>query len=350
MKHFNFLIVGQGLAGTLLSYQLIKKSQSFLVIDDIKFISSSKVAAGMFSPVGGKRMLKTWLSETLIEYLNNSYLDIEKILNTKFYYQQSILQAFQDNEIEIYNKINNLDENDERKKYINTNNKNFENINTNSGSILLNGGGWINTEVLLNTFENYLKSKNQLINDVFDYKYLEKQNDVWIYKDLSFDNIVFCEGHKAINNPFFNWIPFQLCKGEVININVKDISKDYILKKGIYLVNLNNDIYKVGASYEWKDLSLESTEKGINFITDKLDKFIKPKYNIIKKLSGIRPTVLDKKPLLGEHNENKNMYIFNGLGTKGVMIAPYFSSVLLDFVLDKKELPNEVNITRFIKT
>ncbi|MFN8577184.1 MAG: FAD-dependent oxidoreductase [Candidatus Sericytochromatia bacterium] len=346
MKHYNFLIVGQGLAGSLLTYQLIKQNKSFLVIDDNSKLSSSKVAAGMFCPVGGKRMLKTWLADNLIEKLDKVYTELETFLNTTFYYKQDIIQYFNDNELEHFNKLINIPKNDERSIYIDLNKKTFKNI-YDSSSITIKDGGWVNTEILLNSFEHYLKSNNYLINNLIDYKKIQKIDNKWIYNDFSFDNIVFCEGYKSINNPFFNYLPFQLSKGEVITVNIKEMPNEFILKKGVYLVSLDNETYKVGASYEWKDLSLDSTEKGVEFIKNKLNTLIKSDYIINNKLVGIRPTILDKKPLLGEHSENKNMYIFNGLGTKGVMLAPYFSEVLIDFILNKKPLPLEVDIKRF---
>lgn len=350
MKHFNFLIVGQGLAGSLFAYHLLKENKSFLVLDNNNEISSSKVAAGMFSPVGGKRMLKTWLADDLINYLDNIYLDLENILQTKFYYKQKILHVFQENESNIYDSVSNLTFDDERYQYIEKSSKlseDFNNLNNSIGSIIINKAGWVNTEKLLNSFSNYLKNNNQLLNEQMIYSDLIYKDNKWYYKEYSFDKVVFCEGFKSTKNPYFKYLPFQLCKGEVINIEVENLSKNYILKKGIYLVNLKENNYKVGASYEWKDLSLETTEKGINSIKNKLDKFIITDYKIIRKTAGIRPTVLDKKPLLGEHKDFKNMYIFNGLGTKGVMLAPYFSKILSDFILYNKEIPLEVDIKRF---
>lgn len=349
MNQFKFLVVGQGLAGTLFSYQLLKCNQSFIVIDNNYNLSSSKVAAGMFSPVGGKRMLKTWLAETLLENLDNTYLELESLLNTKFYFKQKILQIFQQNELEIYNHISDLPKDDPRKQYIEINNeiKNFKHIDNSFGSAFINKGGWINTEELINSFSDYLKSKNQVINIEINYDDLYFKDNKWHYKNYIFDKVIFCEGFKSIHNPYFKHLPFQLCKGEVLHVDIKNIEKDFILKKGIYLVNLKNDIYKVGASYEWKDLTLSPTQKGIDFIINKLKNFINSDYKIITTKAGIRPTVLDKKPLIGEHHDFKGLYIFNGLGTKGVMLAPYFSEMLINNILYNKEILSDVDIKRF---
>lgn len=348
MKQFDFLIVGQGLAGTLLAYQLIKRNKTFLVFNDKRQLSSSQVAAGMFNPVGGKRMLKTYMTEILLEHADKTYRELERFLDTKFYFPEKILHVFQ-NEEERLKADKSLDS-EAVSKYITVNNEIYENLNTDFGSIIINEGGWVNTHKFLESFEKYLITNQQIIFEKINYDELLIKNSQCLYKDMSFKKVIFCEGYKSTENPFFKYLPFQLSKGEIINIKADDLPKDYILKKGIYLVYLGNNTYKVGASNEWKDLSLSRTDKGVNFLKEKLSLFLKNEYQITEKFAGIRPTVLDKKPLLGEHPEYSNLYIFNGLGTKGVMLSPYLSEIMVNYLIKSENIPDEFNINRFIKS
>ena len=345
MKETKYLIVGQGLAGTLLSYFFEKEKKDFLIFTSPNKKPSSFVSAGMFNAIGGKRFLKTWLADELLEFAKTTYKNIEKDLNLNLYHEEEILNFFQ-NQDEKNLSLKKLEEK-ENSTYLKLDNHKYNGIKDENGYISIKNGGWLNVPLLLQSFEKYFQ--NKLIYEDINFQELKYKNEKWIYKDYSFDKIIFCEGYHAINNPFFKEIKFLLCKGQVISIkdNKKILDRNKVFKKGIYLVNTEENIYKVGATYEWNDLTEEITEKGINDLTNKLKNFLDIDYEIIKKEVGIRPTVSDKKPILGEHPNYKNIYIFNGLGTKGVMLSPYFAKQIFDFIINEKPILKEVDINRF---
>ncbi len=344
MKEFEFLIIGQGLAGTVLSYSLLKLNKNIFVISDNK-LSSSKVAAGMFNFVGGKRMIKTWLAESLLENLEGFYQNFEKFLDTKFYHSQNIVHVFQNNDekIQTDKRLNEID----YLKYLELNDETYKNINSSFGQINLKNGGWVDTKKMIESFSDYLEKKEIVSFEKFDYSKIVFENNKIIYKDMIFDKIIFCEGYKANENPYFNHIPFQLSKGEVIIIKTDKALEENIFKKGIYIVSLGNNYYKVGATNEWKELNENTTEKSLEYFKEKLHNFFNVRYEIVSQQAGIRPTIIDKKPILGSHTNYGNIYIFNGLGTKGVMLSPYFSQILLDKIFNNIDIPKDVDVRRF---
>lgn len=346
MEKYDFLIVGQGLAGTILSYLLLKENKKVLIIDDNSF-SSSKVAAGMFNIIGGKRMIKTWMAEEILQSANIIYPELEKFLNTKFYYPTNIVHAFQSEKEKVQTEKR-LEESEYLDYFKFSPEINFDQLNLPLGYINIKGGGWLDIKTMIERFRDYLISKNMILTEQLNYQDLVYQNQQYIYKDFISDNIAFCEGYKSKDNPFFT-IPFQFSKGEVVVIKTKEKLPDNIFKKGIYLVNLENNLYKVGATYEWQDLEIKITQKGLDFFKSKLDELLEIEYEIIDQYSGIRPTILDKKPVIGEHQNYKNMYLFNGLGTKGTLLAPYFANKAIDFMLNKTELSDDIDIKRFEK-
>lgn len=347
MLEYDFLIVGQGLAGTLLTYFLQQENKKVFVISNNNENNSSEVAAGMFNPVGGKRMLKTWMAEELLECVEETYPKLEKLLDSKFYNKQNILHTFQDEKEKIQAEKRLEDE--DVSKYISLNNEQNENLKTEYGALNVIGGGWVNTKILLRSFRKYLKENNSFLEEDFNYSELIYKENKWNYKNYSFDKVVFCEGYKATNNPFFNELPFLLSKGEVISFNANNLPKETILKKGIYMVDLGNDTFKSGTTYEWKDLTETPTQSGLEKLTTKLDNFLNVEYAIKEHWAGVRPTVSDKKPILGEHNKNKGVYIFNGLGTKGVMLSPYFANQMKNYLVYSKDLISDVDVNRFYK-
>ena len=168
------------------------------------------------------------------------------------------------------------------------------------------------------------------------------------YKHLSANQLVFCEGHLVSQNPFFDWIPTKPAKGEVITIKCDDLNLDVnILNKGIFILPLGNSIYKVGATYEWNELTDIPTSKGLMEIETKLKTVITSSFTVINHEAGIRPSVIDRRPVIGTHHTIKNIHVFNGFGTKAVMLAPYFANQFVNQFQLKENLDDEVNVSRF---
>jgi glycine/D-amino acid oxidase-like deaminating enzyme len=327
--HYNILIVGQGLAGTLLSYQLFKNNINFLVIDNGEF-SASKVAAGMFTPVGGKRFLPTNKINELLPYAISIYKDIEKILNIKFLYEQDIVNYFSSKD--LYEIAFKRFYQDELKAYLQKNSYNFDDyFYNNYNSLIIKRGGWVNTEILLEKWKEFLKRNNSYIQEDLKYSDLSIGKNKIYYKNLSFNKLVFCEGYKAINNPFFKNLPFQLSKGEMLKIK-SNLPKNIIIKKQIYLVNFESNIYKIGSTYEWNDLNNTPSIRGLRKIKNELSKILKKEYTILEHLSGIRATTRNRELIIKKSDKYESIFIFNGLGTKGVINAPYYSRLTYEFV------------------
>jgi len=344
--HINYLIVGQGLAGTLLAYELSKLNKNILVVNEEKELTSSKVAAGMFNPISGKRMVIGWKTSELLEASEKTFTELEGLLNKPFFFKQNIFNVF--GSVKEQNDLSVRMEDAAFAKYVNMEVEQEPNVKQVFSAFEITGSGWVNLSVLLEGYAQILKEQNTLQNEVFDYSELKYENEKWHYKNFVTDKIVFCEGYKNIENPYFNWLPFLLCKGDVLIIKCK-LTEKKIVKKGIYLVSIGEGLYKVGATYEWNDLSETPSEKGRQFLIEKLNELLDTEYEIVNHIAGIRPTTKDRRAVVGEHPEHKGMYILNGLGTKGVMQAPYLTKELISHMENNKELENEISIKRFIK-
>ncbi|MFO7674135.1 MAG: FAD-dependent oxidoreductase, partial [Lutibacter sp.] len=168
------------------------------------------------------------------------------------------------------------------------------------------------------------------------------------YNDVIASKIVFCEGFGLKNNPFFNELPMQEAKGELITIHAPNLNIDFMIKSAVFVLPLGNYNYKIGATFNWKDKTQLPTEEGKNELTAKLDTFIKAPYTIVEHVAGIRPTVKDRRPLAGKHPKHQNLAVLNGLGTRGVMIAPTLAKALYNHLENGIALDNEISIARFL--
>ena len=209
--------------------------------------------------------------------------------------------------------------------------------------------GYVDTALLLQVYRNFLIEKGYFKNVSFDYNAVESQKDSVNYQNLSAKNIVFAEGFGMHSNPFFNYLPLDGTKGELFIVKAPALKLPVILNTNVFILPLGNDLYKIGATYNWEDKTDIPTEAGKQELVGKIKEILNCDFEIIEHFAGVRPTVKDRKPLLGTHPIHKNVHIFNGLGTRGVMLGPYMASVLFENIEYDKPIEREFNISRFEK-
>ena len=89
----DYIIVGQGLAGTLLAHELYRQKKTFLVYDDPKQPKASEVAAGLINPVVFRRMTKSWMLDDAFPILESTYRQLEDLLQEKLYYPGQMIKV-----------------------------------------------------------------------------------------------------------------------------------------------------------------------------------------------------------------------------------------------------------------
>jgi glycine/D-amino acid oxidase-like deaminating enzyme len=346
---FDFIIVGQGLAGSVLAISLIKAGFKVCVIDEPKLSLSSKVAAGIWNPVVFKRLTNSWLADELVPELMDFYTWFEQETNSGMIQNRHIIKPFtEEQEKNLWLKKAQTDN-----EFLDK--QTYENLfittqqSITSYSKVLNAG---NLDVIsfLYCAKNYIEHNGMFIEEQFDFDQLKNADSTIHYQSVSSKNIIFCEGHLITQNPFFNWIPMKPAKGEILTIHCEELllEKD-ILNKGIFILPLGNHTYKVGATYEWENLDDTPTEKRKIELQQKLDMVIQTPYAIIKHEAGVRPSVTDRRPVIGCHPELNNYFVFNGFGTKAVMLAPYFAKQFVEHIKHFSPIHPEVDTQRFYK-
>lgn len=348
----DFIIVGQGIAGSVLALSLIKAGYTICVIDQPHLSNSSKIAAGIWNPIVFKRLTKSWLADKLIPELLSFYEYWEKELNTSLLHKRSIIKPFtEEQEKTLWLKK----ANDTESKNIFLDTNTYENLQIDehyfvkSYSKVLQAGN-LDVPHFLESAKNYIKEKQNYIEEEFDYSQLVVTTQEITYKTITAKNCIFCDGHLITKNPYFNWIPMKPAKGETLTIHCPDLQlKNDIFNKGFFILPLGNNLFKVGATYEWEQLNDNPTEKGKTELVQKLNSIITSPYEIIAHDAGVRPSVIDRRPVVGEHPEFKNLFIFNGLGTKAVMLAPYFAKQIVNYIQHNLAIDLEVDPARFKK-
>jgi glycine/D-amino acid oxidase-like deaminating enzyme len=342
----DYIIVGFGLAGLAFAEQLESHNRSYLVFED-NSQNASLVAGGVYNPVILKRFTPVWDAIDQIKIAIPFYKELEKKLDSKFNHTFDIHRIF--TSVEEQNNWFNACDKSFFEDYMipeiiqNTN----DSVNAPFGFGKITNTGKIDTKALLKKYKEYLVDKNQLLYEKFDYSLVKFYGELVAYKDIKAKHVVFCEGFGIKKNPYFKELPLQEAKGELLTIHAPELKIDYLLKSSIFIMPLGNDYYKVGATFNWTDKTLLPTEEGKKELLEKLKKIIAVDFKVVDQVAGIRPTVKDRRPLLGKHLQYKQLAILNGLGTRGVMLAPKMAKQLFDYLENDSPLDEEISITRF---
>ena len=343
----DYIIVGQGIAGTLIAYFLLKENQKVLVVDKFDPLSSSNVAAGIINPVTGRKITKTWRAEEIIPFAKEVYNDLEQELNQKFFYKKKIVKLFSSKK-EEEEWLAYLEKNGEDKyvKPFRKKKKYQPFINIGAGGVELRKGGYVDIRGLIFSFRKMLRDAGLLLEEKFEFDALEIKKKKIVYKDLEAAKVIFCEGYKGRENPYFQWLPFSVTKGELIEIRSEDLPQEKIFNKHYWILPTGDSKFKVGATYNWDEIDCVPSVEARELMLDKLHKIIKVPFEVTEHLAGIRPTVKDRRPLLGEHPEFAQLVMFNGLGSKGASLGPFFAHQLVQHLVHNKPIDKEVHVKR----
>lgn len=347
MINVEFLIVGNGLAGTLLAFEMLGRNLDFRIMASPGKSRASMVAAGMYNPLVFKRMTKSWMADELLPVMNKKYTALEQLLNTKFLYEKDILKPLSTQELLLWNERK-LDE--EFASYIKSvkSSIRFDTIKNASGYGIVTKSGYINIAAFLISSEEYFRQNKYLFDDTFSFDTYRSSSKSYKTGEFNFNKIVFCDGYHLAENPFFNYLPFKPVKGELLEIHSPDLSEEYIINRRVFVLPIGNHRFKVGSTYDWQDISETLTPVGKETIISRLEELIAANYVIVNHWAGIRPTISDRRPVLGKHPVFNNLFLFNGLGTKGVILAPYMALEMVSYLTEQNfTLPKEVQIERF---
>lgn len=348
MIETDYIVVGQGVAGTALSFELLQRRKRVQVFDVPNPKSSSHVAAGIFNPITGRGAVKTWKAEALFNFLKTFYAAQERFLQTRFLYEKNGVRFF--HSLEEKNRIHAKSAEPGMERFIHTETGIglYDNIfKPDLGFFEIKGSGYVHVTVLLHAYKNFLCKNSLLKEEHLDTSLLQFGPDTVIYKNLKAQKIIFCEGTAMVKNTLFHTLPLTPVKGELLDIRAERIPQDRIFQAGIFILPREKDIYTIGATYDRTHLDCEPTEAGKKILLEQLNNFLKVPYEVVAHRAGIRPSVRDRRPLIGPHPDFPNAYIFNGLGTKGVSLAPLLAVQLADHLENKTSLFPEAVIDRF---
>jgi glycine/D-amino acid oxidase-like deaminating enzyme len=341
----DYIIVGQGLAGSLIAYELLKRNKKIIVYDLPGENHSSSVAAGLFNPVTGRRFVKTWKADILFSHLHDFYPEAEKQLKSKFYYALPLYRPFVN--VQEQNKILPDIHSVEDSYMIKANFKSRAlKIDKDLGGAHVKAAGFLDVPVFIGSVRERIQENGKYIHSRFEEKNLIMKVDTIQYGEFKSEKIIFCNGVSASRSKLFGWLPFRPVKGELIFTTIHP-SLEFIYNRNLFVLPFKNEIHKVGSTYDWERIDNIPTEEGKKKLENKLNDILDVNFKTINHIAGIRPATKDRRPFIGRHPQYENIGIFNGLVSKGVSLGPYFAGKFIDSLESNTEIEFEANIKRY---
>jgi glycine oxidase len=339
------LIVGAGLAGICIAYEMHKRQIPFQIIDSGINVSTD-IAAGIINPIVFRRVTTSWRAAEFIPEAKALYAELSAAWGNTYYKEIPIRRAFShQQEIDLWMKkqelpefkpyLKPLDEEDEKcNKVINT-----------FGTGKVYQSGYVEASLLLQDGLKWLEEKDCLRRETFNHAELNPETGS--YQGQVFEQILFCEGYQGIYNPWFSYLPLEATKGEVLTVESKGLTQEESINRKCFVMPIGNHRFRVGATYEWNTPNTEITEEGKNLILENFQSLTNEDTTILSQRAGIRPTTLDRRPLIGSHCRYEKLKIFNGLGAKGFLIAPLLAKEFVSSIETGEKLDKEINIERY---
>jgi len=346
----DYIIVGQGIAGTLLAHFLQKANQKVYVFDPGSKSAASQVAAGIINPITGRRYVKSWRVDELIPFARNTYGQMEEELGIRIFHEHRIIRTLF-NQVEENNWLSRTAEPGYDSYMLDT--AQLAEYQEHTVPVFRYGevqqAAQVDIGTLSLAYREKLLSEGVYQQTTFDFDQLEMLPKGVRYGAIEAKGIVFCEGAQAKENPFFQYLPFGGVKGEVLIVRIPKAEFSKIFKHRVFIVPLTDGLYWIGATYDRKYDHEQPTEKGRQFLEERLSDILKLPFEVMEHRAAIRPTVKDRRPFLGTHPDFPSLFIFNGLGTKGASLGPFWANHMTEYLLKGQPLDGAVDIDRFNK-
>lgn len=350
-KRFDYLIIGQGLAGTALAWTLFQRGYQPLIIDRCEETTSSKIAAGLITPITGLRLVVSWRLDEFLPFAVNFYRGIEEKTDCHFLELKPMLRLFASDQ--------------EQEQYRLRSQTHFPELVTvpaplaeqtdfelSRGGFEMHGGGKLDVPTYLNASRDWFRNQN-----CFREADIDPERDLKWEADsvqlprlgVTADKILFCQGIQAQHNPWFESVPFEGVKGEILTLKIPGLTEQRVVNRGVWLAHWKADLYRAGSTYDREHLDCEPTAAGRAEIINRLTEFLKRPFEVIDHRAAIRPVIRGRLPVLGLHPQNPHIGFFNGFASKGSLQTPWMANHFVDVLEGKVPPEKQLDLSRKLK-
>ena len=343
-----YLVVGQGIAGLQVAYQLYKRSLPFRVIDRSGMQTASLTAAGLVNPVTGRRMVKSWRIDELLPVAREIYTELQDLLGPSILQPRTIYRAlFSPKEVNDWQSRTAQDGYDTYLTTQSVTTSLLDTVQDYEQIVRINQALQIDLVELLLNWKKKLDEENLLIEANFDFSQLQVSECGIDHAGEMYSHVIFCEGSGVLQNPYFGHLPWRPAKGEALIVRLHDYALHDIVKHKVFIAPLGDDTYWIGATLHNRFDTSAPTPSGLQDLLERLRLATPSRVEVLSHRAALRPATKDRRPIIGRHPGHPELVLFNGMGTKGTSLAPFFARQLVDHLVADAPLDPEVDIRRF---
>lgn len=344
------LIVGQGIAGTVLALRLQEAGVSFEIMDDGHKSSSSIVAAGLFNPWILKRRKLAWAADEFLTDALPFYRDLDSAIAQDVFHPIGIWRRIHD--AGEFNDWQALKSQEPHRHYlggIEATSNLHSSIDAGLGWQEIRNAGYVDVSAFLGQTRTYFQEAGNLRQERFEEKEVEVGKEL-SYRGETYAQIVICTGHVLRHAHYlFPDLPFNPAKGHTLDVHIPGLDLKQIVQGACFIIPLGDDLYRVGSTYSWNQLDEQIEEEEVEKLESSLKSFCSAKYEIRRSYAGVRPATRDSKPFLGMSEIDQRIMVFGGFGSRAIMTAPLLANHMLGLIKNRTPVPPEVDIKRLVR-
>ncbi len=333
------IIIGQGLAGTTLAWSLLQRAARVAVVQAPQGPSASQVAAGLVTPVTGRNFGVAPDFARDRAAAAKAYRAAEKALKATFWYERPAVRLIQSEQ----------------------GMRALEKRRAGLGSALRSASPppdpgfahYIEALVMPNAARldvaAYIDASGSYFNTLGCLsRHRVTAGDLTVAADgitlagsgLRARHVVWCGGPDDADNAWLAGHSLSPAKGEILTVQIDDFAESRTTHSGGHWLLPTDEagIYRFGATYDHNDLTPEPTAGARDTLMQRLAQMIDRPFTVLDQQAGIRPVGPNRRPFARAHPVHARVSVFNGLGSRGVLWAPYLAAQLADQLLRDEAL------------
>jgi glycine/D-amino acid oxidase-like deaminating enzyme len=345
------LIIGQGICGTFLSRELERAGLSYVVIDEERPLTASRAAAGLINPVTGRRLVKTWMIDELLPFVQEEYRKVGEELGASFLRPARVVDFFPTPQMRLA-FLRRYEEDPAGYLHLPEDEGDWrDRFSYDLGYGLIDSCYLVDIQGLLSSGRRRMVARGVLRAERFDLQELTVEPMRVRYRDVEARWVIFCDGIESSQNAYFSRLPFAPNKGEALVVEIPGLAlpEAVVFKKGMSLVPWKEGLFWVGSSYEWSFADAGPTAAFRERTEAVLREWLRASFRVVEHIAAVRPATLERRPFVGFHPLYPAVGILNGMGTKGCSLAPYFARQLVQLMVSGVAIQADADILRFRK-
>jgi glycine oxidase len=347
---YDCILIGQGLAGTALAWRLHWRGFRVLVVDREPPVTASRVAAGLLTPITGKRLATFPDWDLFWPEAVRFYRRVESETGSEFFHQRPAIRSFaSEEERDLFDRR--LDP--ALRSFVRPADPPLREdwFDDTWGAIEMPEAGRLEVTGYLDASRRVFLSVGAYRNATIDpERDIEPDDNAVRIPSLGVQGrwLVFCQGYDPGSlSRWFSPVRFNPAKGEILTVRVPGLQEPRVIHRGVWLAPAGEGQFRVGATYVWDRLDCEPTETGREELCRKLAEFLKLPFETVGQAAAVRPTMHDFQPVLGLHPLHRRIGIFNGLGSRGSLLAPRLARLMSELLVGGAPLSPEIDVRRW---